>query len=278
MASRRAARRGRDGRRVRGHPPQRQARGGRDAPPGALPGPRGEEALPPRGLRGQRRRPPGRRGGARRRRGRGRLGLPRHGAARGAHPGGEGRLAPRLQAGRGRGARRHGPAPRRPLRRPRQGHRPPRPQARERVLDQDGAGQGARLRPRPPARPVEGQQRAHDHGRQRHGHARVHAPRAGAGQLGHRRRPDGPLGRRRHDVQPADGAARARGRQPQQDPARGDDEAGAQESPPSSPPSPLRWRASSTGPSRSSRGTAGRTPARCARRSAPRGRGRARTS
>ena len=70
------------------------------------------------------------------------------------------------------------------------------------------------------------------HGQQRHAHridprhARVHGARAGAGAMGGRRRADGPLGRRRDDVQAAHRAARARRRDPERSPGAHDYAAG----------------------------------------------------
>ena len=114
----------------------------------------------------------------------------------------------------GRPRRAFGPAgPRHPdggcaRRRARQGRRPPRPEARERVGDAPRAGEAPGLRPRqaePPGRRVGllgetdgGAARAHHRG-VGGGDGRLHVPRAGAGRAA--RRADGPL-------QPGDRALR----------------------------------------------------------------------
>ena len=147
-------------------------------------------ALPARGVRRQLGRAPGRRRGARRRRGGGRLGVPRHGAARrrvgrgGAHVAGR----PAALAARRVDRRR---AARRARRGARQGDRPPRHQAREPLPHVGRLAQGARLRDRAPAR-RDRQRRDVDGADARD--ARVHGARAGDGEGCRRRRGDGPVG------------------------------------------------------------------------------------
>ena len=133
----------------------------------------------------------------------------RHGAARGRDAA-RARLAPLPDAAAGPVLRRAGgPGPRR---RPREGDRPPRPQARERVRDDGRAGEGAGLRPGQARGPAGGRQRGADRVLPDGGHGagaaagdgRLHVAGAGARAAGGP--PDGRLLAR-------GGAVRAAGRE-----------------------------------------------------------------
>ena len=164
----------------------------------------GARALPARGARGLRPQPSRHLHRSRHRRARGAV-VHRDGAARGA----DAARADRRAARRALGApgSRH-PDGGRARRRARQGRRPPRPEAGERVGDAARAGEAPRLRPRqaePPGRRVglvretDGDAaRAHERGIG-DGDGRLHVPRAGARRGS--RRADGPL-------QPGDRALR----------------------------------------------------------------------
>ena len=224
VAARPAARRRRDGGRVRRHAPERHPRGGEGPPPRAHHSRPRPLAVPEGGLRREQGRPPRRRPGARRRRRRRRCAVPGHGAARRRVARGAPR-ATRRQARGGRGARRSGPAARRARRRARQGHRPPRHQAGERVPHPRRRDQGARLRDCAAARALDGEQR--DPRRLDDGHAGLHGARARARALGRGRRTERPLVRRRPHVLSHLGADSARGAHHERGAARGDVEAGA---------------------------------------------------
>ena len=159
-----------------------------------------------------------------RRRARGRRALPRDGAARGRVARGsaaEGPAAARPGA-EVRGAGRRGPR-----RRAQAGHRPPRPQARQRDADED-RGEAPRLRPRPPRRgtrrrlgldgAADGGQAAHHRGDGAR-HVPVHGARAARGRGS--RPADRHLRARRAALRDGDGAARVRG-QVEDEPDRGD--------------------------------------------------------
>ena len=151
VPARSRSRRGRNGRRLHGHPPQPGRVRRQDAPPGALAPRRYPHAVSSRGIRRQLGEAPRRRRRARRRRGRGRRGVPRDGAAR------RGASVEQLAGRAAAGSRWRTCAIAVELldvlaRRARAGNRPPRHQAGEPLRARETAGQGARLRHRPGAR------------------------------------------------------------------------------------------------------------------------------
>ncbi len=212
MAPRCGDRHRRHGQRVCGDASQSGARRDQDPACRSRHGRRGHDALPPRGLRRQRRRAPRHGHRARRRRERGQRAVLGDGAA--------GRANARHDA-RAR-ARRHcssrSPAPTRSVagsagRRARQRHRASGSEARESVPDQRRAFEGARLRHRALARAFGAKPFGHASGL-RARHARVHGTRASAGALGRSRRSYGYLVRRRNGVHAAHRPFRARSGDP----------------------------------------------------------------
>jgi hypothetical protein len=143
-----APRRGWNGRRLQGNPPQPGRVRREDAPPGAEHARGRQDEVPARGVRRQLRQASRRRAGGRRRCGRGRRRFPRDGAARRRRRRCALGAAPSPSRGT-RGCRHRQSTAGRPRVRARQGDRPPRHQAGQPLRDAKRHRQGARLRNRP---------------------------------------------------------------------------------------------------------------------------------